>query len=98
MGAIGHHAQHVLATFLTGRHIIIGLIVIAIAIICLVAPVVGGSAFDSFSAWAEKFGKPMLLIGTGTIVVGLLSGVAIITGIGLAVLGLLMAGWLLINY
>lgn len=98
MGAIGHHAWDVVAAFLTGRHIIIGLVIIAIAIICLVAPVVGGSAFDSFSARAEKIGKPMFLIGTGTVVVGLLSGVAIITGIGLAVVGLVVSGWLLINY
>jgi len=98
MGAISHHARHIAAAFLTGRQIVIGLAVIVIAIICLVAPVVGGSAFDSFSARAEKAGKPAFLIGLGTVAIGLLSGVAILTGIGLAVIGLVVAGWLLINY
>ena len=62
------------------------------------APVVGGSAFDSFSARAQKAGKPAFLIGAGTVAIGLLSGAGIITGIGLAVIGLVVAGWLLINY
>jgi hypothetical protein len=98
MGAIGHHARHVASAFLTGRQIVIGLAILVIAVICLIAPVVGGSAFDSFSARAEKAGKPMFLIGLGTVVIGLLSGAALLTGIGLCVIGVVVAGWLLINY
>lgn len=98
MSGIGHHARHLIITYVTGREILIGLGVVLLIIVLLVLPVLGEGMFDSFSAAAEKAGKPVFLTGAGVVVIGLLSGAALLTGIGLGLIGLVVAGWLMINY
>lgn len=98
MSGIGHHARHLIITYVTGREILIGLGVVLLLVVLLVLPVLGEGMFDSFSAAAEKAGKPVFLTGAGVVVIGLLSGTALLTGIGLGLIGLVVAGWLMINY
>ena len=98
MSGIGHHARHLLITYVTGREILIGLAVVVPIIALLVLPVLGEGWFDSLSAAAEKAGKPVFLTGAGVVAIGLLSGTAVLTGVGLGLIALVVAGWLMINY
>jgi hypothetical protein len=98
MGILSHHARHVVAAFLSGRNIVVGLLIIGVVIVLLVTPVIGGSAFDSFSAAAEKGAPAIFLVGAGVLVLGLVTGVFLLDAIGLCLIGAVMVGWLLINY
>jgi hypothetical protein len=98
MGILSHHARHVVAAFLSGRHIVLGLLIIAVVIVLLVAPVIGGDAFDSFSAVAEKAAPVTFLAGAGVLIFGLVTGVFLLDAVGLCLIGAVLVGWLLINY
>jgi lysylphosphatidylglycerol synthetase-like protein (DUF2156 family) len=93
----GHQSRHAAAR-VTGREILIALIVIAAIVVLLVAPVLWGALFDGFTKGLDKAARPTFLVGLGVLVVGLLSGVQIIEIGGGALMAAIVLGVIVENY
>jgi hypothetical protein len=87
----GLGSRHV-ATHITGREIVIALIIIVFAAGLVVVPVLWGAAFDSFSSGMSKAAWPSFLTGFGILIVGLATGVRIIVIAGIAFMVAVVVG------
>ena len=90
-GIAANSSRHA-AIHITGREILVGLIVVVVAAALVVGPVLWGAAFDSFSSGMGKAAWPTLLTGFGVVIVGLASGVRIITIAGGALMAAVVVG------
>jgi hypothetical protein len=93
----GHVSRHVAAR-VTGREILIALIVVVIYVLLLVVPVLWGAGFDSFSRQVDKAARPTFLFGFGVLVVGLVSGLRILDIAGGAIMFAVVLGVIIENY
>jgi hypothetical protein len=93
----GHVSRHAAAR-ITGREILVALIVVVIYILLLVIPVLYGAGFDSFSRGMSKAARPAFLFGLGVLVVGLVSGVRILDIAGGAIMAAVVVGVIVENY
>jgi hypothetical protein len=93
----GHLSRHP-AFRLTGREIIVVLIVVVACVLILVMPVFWGAGYDTFSRQMDRAAKPVFLVGFGVLVVGLVSGVRILDIAGGAVMGAVVLGKIAEHY
>lgn len=96
-GITGHLSGHA-AFRVTGREVIFFVIVMVGFALMLVIPMVWGEAYDGFSGVMDKAARPTLLFGLGVLIVGLLTGVRIITIAGGAIMGAIVVGWIAEKY
>ncbi len=97
LGLPSHQPRHVTA-WLSGRQIVIALIVIAVMVVLLVAPLVGGALAELASQGVEKAAPGTFFLGLGILAVGLVAGVRIIDIAGASVAGAAVLGVILNNY
>lgn len=98
ISALGGHSRYVAAPFLSGRHIVVGLICIAVAIVLLVTPVVWQRLSAAFSAGATKAAPTTFFLGVGALGIGLIAGVWFLDVLGACLIGAVLLGAILVNY
>jgi hypothetical protein len=90
-------ARHA-APWFSLRTFVIILIVVAVIIILLAGPVVAGALYEAMSRGAERAMPGMFFTGLFVLFIGIIVGVAIITFIGLGLIGAVILGWIIDNY
>jgi hypothetical protein len=90
-------ARHA-APWFSLRAFVIILIIIAVIIILLAGPVVAGALYEAMSRGAERAMPGMFFTGLFVLFIGIIVGVAIITFIGLGLIGAVILGWIIDNY
>lgn len=95
---LGHHARHVLATYLSGRNILIAVIVLAVLLIILVIPVIAETLLNSATAVAARVAPRVFLIGLGVLVLGLVARLGILEVAGACLMGGVLLGAILRDY
>jgi hypothetical protein len=93
-----HHAHHHAAAWLSGREILIGLIIIVVAVALLVGPIVGGAIFASATKGAERAAPGAFCAGLAVLVIGLLTGAEVLDIAGGGLVALVLAGTVLSYY
>lgn len=93
-----HHAQHVIAGFLTARQLVV-LLVLAVAFICLlVGPVLNDVLLNSVSGPANRAAPAVFVIGLGALVTGIVAGVGLLDAVGAGMMVLVLLAALMVHY
>jgi hypothetical protein len=86
------------AAHISGRQIVLALLVIAVVSVVLWIPVLSDQVMDFLSRNAPRYAPLTFLAGLGLLVVGLVVGVRILDIIGASMIGALALGFLVENY
>jgi hypothetical protein len=98
ISALHGHSRDVAAAFLSGRQIVVGVICIAVVLVLLVTPVVGGNLSEAFGAGATKAAPTMFFCGVAALGTGLIAGVWFLDMLGACLIGAVLLGVILVNY
>jgi hypothetical protein len=93
-----HNFRQVLAGILTGRHIVAILIFGAACSLLLIGPVLNDMFLGSVSAPLNKAAPVMFFAGLGSLTLGLIAGVALLDIAGAVMMGIVLAGALMVHY
>jgi hypothetical protein len=97
LGVTGHQPGHVNFS-ITGREIVLGLIVIVAVIILLTVPILWGALSDVACAGIDRATTGMFVLGVGILLVGLISGLRVLDIAGGGMLGAWLLGVIVANY
>jgi hypothetical protein len=85
-------------SLLTGHTIVIGLIIVAVAAVALILPVLYERLFVASIGIGERAAPAMFWSGLVILVLGVVSGFTVLDLVGGILMGLVIAGWLAVNY
>jgi hypothetical protein len=95
---LGHHARDVLVNLVSWQ-VVVGIGVCGVIGACLLAgPVMGDRMLVSFGALAKRVAPAMLIIGGAVLLLGILTGFAVLDAIGGSLVGVVLLGLLAMNY
>jgi hypothetical protein len=93
-----HNVRHVMAGFLTGRHLVV-LLIFAAAFVCLlVGPVLNDVMLSSVSGPANKAAPVVFVLGLVVLLTGILTGTGVLDAVGAGMMGLVLLAGLLVHY
>lgn len=99
MPILGRHRGYAAAgALLSGRQIVLALLVIAVVSVVLWIPVLYDQVMDFLSRNAPRYMPLSFAAGLALLVIGLVAGVRILDIVGASVIGALALGFLVENY
>jgi hypothetical protein len=97
-GVLSYHARHIVADLLSGHHIVVALIVIAVILVALVGPVIGENLMNSVTAGAARVAPRVFVIGLAVLLLGLVTRLGILEAGGACLIGAVLLGAILRDY